>query len=121
MMEQNTQNKITKSSSQVVHTGDEVIHIGFPQIAQIHADARTRKGFPQTCPTKPWRSRITQIHAELIIEILLQPPDKGELRLAIFKRHSLKRLKSQNENCLPRTPWCHPRHAPVIYEMLLGA
>ena len=63
MMEQKTQNKITKSSSQVVHTGDEVIHIGFPQIAQIHADARTRKGFPQ----------IAQIHADLIIEIPLQP------------------------------------------------
>jgi len=38
MMEQNTQNKMTKSSSQVVHTGDEVIHKSFPQIAQIHAE-----------------------------------------------------------------------------------
>jgi hypothetical protein len=56
MMEQNTQNKMTKSSSQVVHTGDEVIHKGFPQIAQIHDI-----GFPQ----------ITQIHADLSIEILL--------------------------------------------------
>jgi len=29
----------------------------FPQIPE--------KGFPQTCPTKPERSRITQIYAEV--------------------------------------------------------
>ncbi len=62
MMEQKTQNKMTKSSSQVVHTGDEVIHKGFPQIALIHAEL-IHIGFPQ----------IAQIHAELLIEIPLQP------------------------------------------------